>query len=125
MFKKITYLIVTLYSFLNIKSLFASSTQDLMNPSGTTWGVTTDLLAESKGEDGVDAISKWVVDSIDFLLPITAVWVFLFVGIRLAIAKWNPEEFKKAWMQFMYAIIGIFAISFAWAAVKLVWGLSI
>lgn len=125
MFKKITYLIITLSSFLSISSLYATSIQDSMKPWKTSDGVVNDLLAETTDEKWIDSISKWIVDSIDFLLPITAVGVFLFVGIRLAVARWNPEEFKKAWMQFMYAVIWIFAISFAWAAVKLVWGLSI
>jgi hypothetical protein len=87
-------------------------------------GVTTDLLAWQEWEDQVDKVSGWLVESIEWLLPLVAIWVFLFVGIKLAIAKWNPEEFKKAWMQFVYAIIGIFAVSFAWVTVKLVAGLS-
>jgi len=73
----------------------------------------------------VDNFLAWIRDSIDTLLPITAIWVFLFVGIRLGIARWNPEEFKKAWIQFIYAIVGIFVVSFAWAWVKLVQGINI
>lgn len=73
----------------------------------------------------IDNFLFWVRDSIDTLLPITAIGVFLFVGIRLGLARWNPEEFKKSWMQFIYAIVGIFVVSFAWAAVKLVAGINI
>jgi hypothetical protein len=87
--------------------------------------VTQNLLDDADWEKQVDSLSSWVVESIEWLLPLVAVGVFLFVGIKLAIARWNPEEFKKAWMQFLYAVIGIFAVSFAWITVKLVSGLSL
>lgn len=83
------------------------------------------LVKWDNAEDQVDNFLFWVRDSIDTLLPITAIGVFLFVGIRLGLARWNPEEFKKSWMQFIYAIVGIFVVSFAWAAVKLVAGINI
>lgn len=125
MLKKIIYIIMSLYASLNIENLFASSIQDNIKPWETTDWVVNDLLSGSSENPWLDWISVWIVNSIDFLLPITAVWVLLFVGIRLALAQWNPEEFKKSWKQFIYAIVGIFIISFAWVAVKLVSGLNI
>jgi hypothetical protein len=59
------------------------------------------------------------------LLMLIALGVFLFIGIRLSVARWNPEEFKKAMMQFVYAVVWIFIVFVAWAAVKLVAGLNI
>lgn len=124
MFNKIKYLFFIWLAWISLKVQAAEEYINNMIPSNGN-GVTTDKLNTWKGDGWIDSISKWVVDSIDFLLPITAVGVFLFVGIRLAIAQWNPEEFKKSWMQFMYAVIWIFIVSFAWAAVKLVWGLNL
>jgi hypothetical protein len=34
-----------------------------------------------------------------------ALGVFLFIGIRLAVARGNPEEFKKALIHFVYAVV--------------------
>lgn len=124
MFNKIKYLFITVITLVSVNKVFAASTQELMKPWDNNW-VIDNKLTQANGQDWIDQVSKWIVDSIDFLLPITAVGVFLFVGIRLAIAQWNPEEFKKSWMQFMYAVIWIFIVSFAWAAVKLVWGLNL
>ncbi len=85
-----------------------------------------DVLVDWDNADKqIDNFLFWIRDSIDTLLPITAIGVFLFVGIRLGLARWNPDEFKKSWMQFIYAIVGIFVVSFAWAAVKLVAGINI
>lgn len=127
MFKKILFTFFSLHSifFLLNSKVFASEYKDSMLPTSETpkW-VTTNLLSGENWDKQVDNLSSWVVESIEWLLPLVAIGVFLFVGIKLAIAKWNPEEFKKAWMQFVYAIIGIFAVSFAWVTVKLVSGLS-
>jgi hypothetical protein len=39
-------------------------------------------------------------------------------------ARWNPEEFKKALMSFVYAVIGIFIVAVSRAVVKLVSSLN-
>lgn len=75
--------------------------------------------------DVVTGILSWFKDQIFSLIMILSIWVFIFVWIKLATAKWNPEEFKKAWMQFIYAIIWIFFVFMAWWLVKLVSTLSI
>jgi len=79
-------------------------------------------------EDGflfLDVVFAFVKESISGLLMLIALGVFLFIGIRLSVARWNPEEFKKAMMQFVYAVVWIFIVFVAWAAVKLVAGLNI
>jgi uncharacterized membrane protein YczE len=73
----------------------------------------------------LDAVFKFAKDSISGLLMLIAIGVFLYIGIKLATARGNPEEFKKAWMQFIYAVIGIFIVSAAWAIVKLVAGINL
>jgi hypothetical protein len=126
MLKKILFLFIAISSSIISFDVFAkqwTSHESVMLPWNKDW-VTDTLLTSDKWEDQVDEVSSWIIDSLETLLPITAVWVFLFVGIKLAMARWNPEEFKKAWMQFMYAVIGIFIMSFAWVTVKIVLGLS-
>lgn len=127
MLKKILLSLLSIQSsiYFTQYNVFAAGHQNSMLPNSTDWKwVTQNLLDDWDWEDQADQISSWVVESIEWLLPLVAIGVFLFVGIKLAIAKWNPEEFKKAWMQFVYAIVGIFAVSFAWVTVKLVSGLS-
>ena len=70
-------------------------------------------------------IFVWVKDSLTSLIVIVAVAAFLFIWARLALARWNPEEFKKGMMQLVYAIVWIFIVSVAWAAVYLVSWLQI
>lgn len=89
------------------------------NSSVTVLGKNGDASAQVTG------FLEWIRDSIDALLPLVAIGVFLFVGIRLGLARWNPEEFKKSWIQFIYAVVGIFVVSAAWAAVKLIQGINI
>lgn len=73
----------------------------------------------------LDNILKFIKDSISGLLLVVVLWVFIFIWTRLFVARWNPEEFKKAMMHFVYAVVWIFVISIAWAVVKMVSGISI
>lgn len=68
----------------------------------------------------LNSIFIWLKDSLTWLLILIAVWAFLYIWIKIAISKWNPEEFKKAILHFVYAIVWIFLISIAWALVTLV-----
>jgi len=54
------------------------------------------------------------------LFYIIAVWVFIFLWIKLAMARGNAEEFKKALMGFVYAIVGIVLVPLAYVLVSLV-----
>lgn len=130
MFKKYIYLFLWLYTSCITTWVFWAGVQDQMLPQ-SEWdnGVVTSKIWNgtwnNSWEDQIDLILVWVRDSIDTLLPIIAVGVFLFTWIRIAMARWNAEEFKKAFMQMVYAVIGIFIVWFAWAAVKLIAGLNI
>ncbi|MCP4523372.1 MAG: hypothetical protein GY828_04070 [Candidatus Gracilibacteria bacterium] len=99
--------------------------EGMLPGSKDTTGVVVNRLDGADGEDQVTSLLSWVRDTIDGLLPIAAVGVLIFVGIRLGLARGNAEEFKKAWQQFLYVIVGVFIIGFAWGAVKLVSGLNI
>jgi hypothetical protein len=67
----------------------------------------------------------WLKSKIMGVVGVLAIWVFIFIGIKFVMARWNPEEFKKTWMYFIYAVIWIFAIFMAWWLVKLISSLSI
>ena len=118
MFKRLHVFLFLFFAFL--QTSFANLQEDIIPTSSTetvlgwTWwaNILDDLLA-------------YVRDSIFGLLAMIAIWVFLYIGFKLVIARWNPEEFKKTLNMLIYAVIGIFIVSFAFAAVRLVAGLNI
>jgi hypothetical protein len=59
------------------------------------------------------------------IVSIFAIWVFIFIGFKFVMARWNPEEFKKAMSHLIYAVIWVFFIFIAWWLVKLVSTLSL
>jgi hypothetical protein len=89
---------------------------------------TSIIKVDTKDKGGLtilSSISVWIKNSISSLVMLISVWALLYVWIRLGMARWNPEEFKKAFTQLVYIIVGIFIISIAWAAVTLVAGLNL
>ena len=131
--KKIFFIWVTLFSF--SLPVFAEW-DDTIIKDALLWNDGTPIGSDSIISDGnavnfedgllfLDVVFAFVKESISGLLMIIALGVFIFIGIRLAVARWNPEEFKKALMQFVYAVVGIFIVSVAWAIVKLVAGLNV
>ena len=125
MFKKIILIVLL--------SLFLFSSMDFVDAN--TWNLWSDIIkknllwtSESKvleieEENWLNVLQSiviWVKDSLSGLLVLIAVGVFLFIWIRLGVARWNPEEFKKWIMQLVYAVVWIFIVSIAWAAVTLV-----
>jgi len=73
----------------------------------------------------LDSIFNYIQNSISWLILLIALWVFIYIWINLVIARWNPEDFKKHMMQFVYAAIWFFVVSISWAVVKLVAWLNI
>lgn len=112
---------LVLFSFVDAREVWEPSIKNWLiwisedNIITWTWNL--------KEEDWITVISwivKWIKDTLTWFLVLVAVWAFLYIGIKLSVARWNPEEFKKAWMHLIYAIIWVFVISAAWAVVKLV-----
>lgn len=73
----------------------------------------------------LDKLINYIQNSLSSLILIIALWVFIYIWINLVIARWNPEEFKKRMMHFVYAAIWFFVIAAAYAAVRLVASLNI
>lgn len=59
------------------------------------------------------------------VMAIVAVGVFVFLGVKLVMARGNEEEFKKAWVALSYAVVGLALIPAAYAIVRIVTGLNI
>jgi len=105
--------------FISVQSTFADLQTDIIPTSN-------DVLSWVPADGNMlDAVLWYVRDSIFWVMALIAIGVFLYIGFKLVVARWNPEEFKKALNTLIYAVIGIFIVSFAWAAVRLVAGLNI
>lgn len=120
--KKYFYIFIALFSgFISrslwgVESLSKEELQSGITPSNTEWIIR----ATASWEEPIDAILMFVRDTMFGLLLLIAVWVFLFLGGRLLIARWNPEEFKKALIGLVYAWVWLFIVAFAYAAVRFI-----
>ena len=73
----------------------------------------------------LQTLLQWAKNEITSIIWIFSVWIFIFIWIRIIMARWNPDEFKKAILHFVYAIIWVFIVFMAWWLVKLVSTLSL
>lgn len=87
------------------------STNTIMgNSADIRWGWTNSLFP-------VLTEFKTIIFS---LLALIAVAVFIYLWFKLTSAQWKPDEFKKAMLGFVYAVIWLAIIPLAWAMVKLI-----
>ena len=100
--------------------VFAALKDDIIPNSGRAV-----LTSWETGQWLLDYVLSFARDSIFALMAVIAIGMFLFIWWRLAVARGNPEEFKKALKSFIYAGIGIFLVAFAWAIVRIIAGLQI
>jgi uncharacterized membrane protein YqgA involved in biofilm formation len=120
MYRSIYICILVVFS--DVYTTFADLRDSIIptqNPGVLSGGTST-----QGGTSLLDAILAYIRDSLFGLMALVAIGVFLWIGGRFLVARGNPEEFKKAWLQFLYAVIGIFIVAFAWAAIRLVVGLN-
>lgn len=54
------------------------------------------------------------------LVYIIVIWTLVWIWIRMASSRWNPEEFKKAWIHFVYVLVWVFIIFAAVWIVKII-----
>lgn len=81
----------------------------------TSTGWWTDLL---------NSVLLFVKNSIFWILAVISIGAFIYIGFMLIKAQWNPEELKKAFMNFIHIIIWLFIVVIAWALVTMVSGIS-
>ncbi len=109
--KKIIFILLWYFSVYQTYALDLQ--RDMLPNNNTVW---------------VDAEWTWVLNQIfiyvkNFMfavLGLIAIWVFLYFWFKLISARWNEEEFKKALMWFVYAIIWLAIIPLAWWVVRLI-----
>lgn len=126
MWNKIFYTIFAIIHIIIIWEVSASSLdsdglKDAIIPSD---GYNT-LSSTQEGEWLLDYVLWYIRDSIFSLMAVIAIGMFIYIGARLVIARGNQEEFKKALKSFIYAVVGILVVAFAWAIINFVAGLNI
>lgn len=109
--KKITYYVVSLFIFIEFAFWKYSIQADVIPKTDLpTWNTSLTL----------SDIFVWASREIFSIIIFIAVVVFIFIGVRMASARWNPEEFKKSWIHFVYAIIGLFLVFASIGIVRLI-----
>ncbi len=115
-------LVISILTITNIKYSFASE-KDIIK-TWLTWSQPnwSDILNNTNWDwlGTLDNLFNYFQNSISWLIWLIALWVFIYIWIRLVVARWNPEDFKKYMIQFVYTAIWFFIVSAAWALVKLV-----
>lgn len=120
--KKYIYIWLALLSdILNYKvfaaeSLSSEELQEQMTPTGTE----NVVRATGTDEEAVDGVLGFVRDTMFDLLLLIAVWVFLYIWGKLLMARWNPEELKKAFTGLVNAGIWLFVVAAAYALVTFI-----
>jgi len=142
--KKIIFFII--WYFIIIKQSFASISFSFGPFDITIWGFPTiswgwwlspidiksniipnnNILINNKDnwEELLFSVFSYIRNWIFWLLALISIWALIFVGARLLMARWNPEEFKKALTHFIYIIIWIVLVALSWAIVTMVSNLT-
>jgi len=91
-----------------------------------------DLIVENAGNKkasgkikNVDSIFKTANSYVLYLYGIIAIGCFLYVWMMFLMALGKPEEFKKAWMAFMWVVLGLAAIPLSYVLVTIVAGVNL
>ncbi len=114
----------TIFFFSNIYFWYANEIRDwlLNGTSDNSW--SSDLNQDS-GLDSLSSFFAWFKSEIIAVVSVVSIAIFIYIWIKFATAKWNPEEFKKAWLHFVYAIIWIFLVFMSLWIVTLVSNLNL
>lgn len=104
------------YNVFAAESLSSAELQEQMTPTGTE----NVVRATGTDEEAVDGVLWFVRDTMFDLLLLIAVWVFLYIWGKLLMARWNPEELKKAFTGLVNAGIWLFVVAAAYALVTFI-----
>jgi len=120
--KKCLYITLAYLSSVLTHSAYALEprTSDELEQQMSPQNTENVIRASQWDEEAIDGTLWFIRDSMFDLLLLIAVGVFLFIWGRLLIARWNPEEFKKAMISLVHAWIGLFVVAAAYALVTFI-----
>ena len=123
MLKKIIFIVIWFY--LTAKNTFAVS--DVIKNGLIQW-INWDsetVVNNIKWKQWINDILTYAKNTIFDLLALIVIWVFLYIWYKIVISRWNPEEFKKAFMMLIYAVLWMLFVALAWVIVVFISGLKI
>lgn len=120
--KKLIYFISFILLSINSNISFSNLQNQLEN--STSWWVVK-IWWWSTTSSILSPLFVWLKTEVMMIVTILVIAAFIYIGIKMSTARWNPEEFKKAWLHLVYIIIWVFVIFMAWWAVKLVSNLTL
>ena len=121
--KTLSHFLTFMFGILMVWNLYAADvSKDTIIPYPSGVAPSGEVL---DGQWYLDFVLEFTRDTVFALLALIAIGMFLYIWGRLVVARWNPEEFKKAMLSFVYAAVGIVVVAFAWAIVKLVAGIDL
>jgi len=125
--KKIIYLIIWfLYSnFTFAENSFSSKDDTILK--WMLWWIKSDnsVIKSDYWKDWVVQIFTYVKETIFWVLALIVIGSFLYIWYKIIISRGNPEEFKKAWLMLIYAVLWMLFIALSWVIVVFISGLKI
>lgn len=131
--KKILRYLVTLLTLIFTSSAWFANTEEstLWNEDIKNWMLWTDAslsiiqIDDTTWTWSISGVFLYAIDFIFQLLIILLTWIFILIWWKLAISRWNPEEFKKAMLWFIYAIIWAALIPASYAVIQIISWISL
>lgn len=132
--KTILFIFLVTFSFANISNTASAALEVDFNYS-VNWKSNSDssaiknwminaiddkIILEKKSDTEIWSFFKFVKNQVYSIVWIIAIAMIIWIWVRMATARWNPDEFKKAWMHLVYLIVGLFLVFAAWWIVNLV-----
>ena len=126
--KKIIYSIFAMITLFVTKLTFALDLDIQWGLKGVTETFDPKVAETSLWEWKLPMLSgflNWFKTELLSIVEVVVIWVLIWIGFKVVMARWNPEEFKKAWIWLIYVILWVFFIFAAWWIVRLVSTLSL
>jgi len=126
MLQKIFYSLFWFLNFLFYTYVFAwNAGSDKIENWILDWIWRNTVVSNTNWKQWVEHLFSYGKDTIFWILSLIVIATFLFIGYKIVMARWKPEEFKKAFSMLIYAIVGLFFVSLSWVIVVFISGLNL
>ena len=126
MLKKIFYSLFWFLSFLFCTYVFAwNAGSDKIENWILDWVWRDTVVSNTTWKEWIVKLFAYTKTTIFDILALLVIGTFLFIGYKILMARGKPEEFKKAFLMLVYAILGLLFISLSWVIVVFISGLKI
>ncbi len=122
--KKIIYTLFYFLFFSNFVFADDSIKTKLLNWVSKNGTVITNV-ANTNWKKSINSLFVYWKETIFWVLALIVIWVFLYLWFKIIMARWKPEEFKKAFIMLIYAIIWLLIVSLSWVLVTFITSLKI